>query len=457
MALRFTASWLESHRVDVSTLRRSDIVGIGHALAEVDALVARLRDPARAAAMGAEPIRGILLWGEPGNGKTLLARHAAASLSSGLDGSGRVPFYEVSADELSPDRIRGAMRYLAKAHPRSVLYIDECDTFGMHRDYEGHDSDTRLLLTATLAALDGLTATSGPVVIASSNRSPGFLDRALVRSGRLGFKIRFDAPDEDERVELFALFTRAIPCEPGINWRHAARLTRSKSPADLKQLIDDAAGMALAADRDAVAERDVLDAIRRDGQIEPGNSMGPETLHRVAIHELGHVAVCVALRPGWVYSVRTGPWDGATAFGDEAIPREHKPDDETRDAMVVSFGGIAAEIAVLGEGTLGGRSDVSLATEAAIGRITAGMTDGPTPLDFDWLEKNVAESLKQARAVELVAQVQTARTLATAIVAANLEPIQRFAASLEAAGELTGEALDNAIAQADFVLAATDG
>src|SRR5512140_1982901 len=93
MALRFTASWLEGHRVDVSTLRRSDIVGIGHVLAEVDALVARLRDPIRAAAMGAEPPRGILLWGEPGYGKTLVARHAAASLSTGDDGDS-VPFYE---------------------------------------------------------------------------------------------------------------------------------------------------------------------------------------------------------------------------------------------------------------------------------------------------------------------------------------------------------------------------
>ena len=116
MSARFTPDWLEGHRVDVSTLRRTDIVGIGHVLAEIDSLVARLRDPARAAAMGVEPPRGILLWGEPGLGKTLVARYVAASL-----GSGEVPFYEVSADELSPDRIRGAMRYLAERHPRSSL------------------------------------------------------------------------------------------------------------------------------------------------------------------------------------------------------------------------------------------------------------------------------------------------------------------------------------------------
>lgn len=416
-------------------------------LVEVDALVARLRDPARAAAMGVEPPRGILLWGEPGLGKTLVARYVAASL-----GSGDVPFYEVSADELSPDRIRGAMRHLADSHPRSVLYIDECDTFGMTRDYAGHDPETRLLLTATLAALDGLTATAGPVVIASSNRSPDLLDRALVRAGRLGFKVRFDAPDEDERIELYALFTRAMPLEDGIDWRHAARLTRGKSPADLRQLVDDAGGIALAADHNEVAERDIIDAIRRDGRIEPEDTLDPAALHRVAIHEAGHVAVCVALRGGrWVYAVRLGPLGGSTAHGDETVLLAGRPDDETRDSLAVSFGGIAAEVAVLSEGTLGGGSDVSSATETALKRISAGLTDDPAPLDLDWIGRNVADSLKEALAGALVAPLAAARARAIAIVGANVEAIRRFAATLEAAGELTGETLQSAIADAGFV------
>jgi cell division protease FtsH len=166
MSRAFTPEWLESHRVDVAALRRADVVGIGHALAEIDALSARLREPERAAAMGLTPPRGILLWGDPGLGKTLCARYLAASLGDA------VPFYEVSADELTPDRIRGSLRHLAAAHPRSVLYVDEIDTIGMSRDYGGHDPETRMRLTSLLAALDGLTATDGPVVIASSNRPP---------------------------------------------------------------------------------------------------------------------------------------------------------------------------------------------------------------------------------------------------------------------------------------------
>jgi len=168
---------------------------------------------------------------------------------------------------------------------------------------------------------------------------------------------------------------RAMPLEPGIDWRHAARLLRGKSPADLRQLIDDAAGLALAADRDEVAERDIVDAIRRDGRIEPEDTLDVAALHRIAIHEAGHVAICVALRGArWVYSVRLGPLGGATAYGDETVPLAGRPDDETRDSLAVNFGGIAAEMAVLSEGTLGGSSDVSSATQTALGRSSGPST-----------------------------------------------------------------------------------
>ena len=444
----FSEAWLEAHRVDVSTLRRTDIVGIGHVLAEADSLIARLRDPARAIAMGVEPPRGILLWGEPGLGKTLVARYLAASLGSG---ERQVPFYEVSADELSPDRIRGALRHLAAHHPQSVLYIDECDTFGMAReDFQSHDSGTRLLLTATLAALDGLATTAGPIVIASSNRAPAYLDRALVRAGRLGFKVRFDPPDEAERMALFALFTRSLRCEDGIDWQHAARLTLGKSPADLRQLVGDAGAIALVDDRDMVAERDLIEAIRRDGRIEPEDAVDQATRHRIAVHEAGHLAVAEALRPGWAYSVRIGTDGGATAFGKEGMQSTHRPDDEVRDAQVVGFGGMAAEVALLGEGSLGGRSDVSSATETALARIAAGLADDHVAIDLDWLGRNVADSLKESQASALVAQLAAARVIAIAIVRANVEPIRRFASLLEAAGELSGAALRSAVDEAGF-------
>ena len=448
MASTFSAAWLESHRVDVGTLARTDVIGIGHVLAEVDALVARLRDPARAAAMGLEPPRGILFWGEPGLGKTLVARYLAASLGAG------VPFYEVSADELTPERIRGALRHLAAAHPRSILYLDEIDTFGMSRDYEGHDPDTRMRLTAMLAALDGLVATAGPDVIASSNRPAGQLDPALTRSGRLGYKVRFDAPDEDEREALLRLFARDVPKAADIDWCNAARLTRSKSPADLRQIVEDAAALALAADRDILGGADLLAAIRRDGAIEPAPAEPAVARRRVALHESGHVAACVALRgPDWVYAVQLGVIEGVTSYGDERVPAHLRPDDEHRDALVVALAGIAAEEALLGEASLGGRNDVGRATEVALERAGVGLAGHATPLALDRLERNVAEALKEDLADALVCQLEDARERACAIVAANVDAIARFAAVLDAAGELTGDALADAIAEAGFVAA----
>ena len=448
MTRAFSPAWLESHRVDVGSLARSDVVGIGHVLAEVDALVARLRDPERAAAMGLEPPRGILFWGEPGLGKTLVARHLAASLGTG------VPFYEVSADELTPERIRGSLRHLAAAHPRSILYLDEIDTFGMNRDFEGHDPDTRMRLTALLAALDGLVATAGPVVIASSNRPARQLDPALTRSGRLGYKVRFDAPDEDEREALLRLFARDIPTEPDIDWRSAARLTRTKSPADLRQIVEDAAGLALAADRDILDGADLLAAIRRDGTIEPEPAEPAVARRRIAVHESGHVAACVALRgPEWVYAVRLAMIEGVTSYGDERIPVHLRPDGEHRDALVVALAGGAAEEALLGEASLGGREDVKRATDVALERAGVGLAGRATPLALERLEPNVAERLKDDLADALISQIEAARERARAIVAANVEAIARFAVALEAAGELTGEPLADAIADAGFVAA----
>jgi cell division protease FtsH len=444
MTARFRPTWLESHRVDVSTLGRADIVGIGHVLAEVEALIARLRDPAKATAMGVEPPRGILLWGEPGLGKTLVARYLAASL--GQD----VPFYEVSADELTPDRIRGALRYLATAHKRSVLYLDEIDTIGMSRDFSPN-VDTRLRLTALLAGLDGIVSTAGPVVIASSNRPPQHLDGALVRSGRLGFKVRFDAPNEHERIELFTLFTRLMPVDPDIDWSQAALLTRGQSPADLRQLVDDAGGMALAAGRDRVDVDDVLTAIRRGGSIEPEDAVDTGTRWRMAVHEAGHVAVAVALRGrDYVTAVRLATAFGTTITGDETFSRQYRPDDEIRDGLAIDFGGIAAEAAILGEGSLGGQSDISGATQTALARIAGGLTDERSPLDLDHLGKNVAESLKEAVAAGIAAPIAEARQRAIAIVAANQGAILLFAGALEAAGEMTGQQLISAVEDAGF-------
>lgn len=441
----FTPDWLEAHRVDLAALRRDDVVGVGHALAEVDGLVARLRDPERAAAFGLVPPRGILFWGAPGLGKTLCARHFALRLGPG------VPFYEVSADELTPERIRGTLRYLADAHPRSVLYADEIDTIGMARDFAGHDPDTRLRLTALLSALDGLRSTEGPVVIASSNRPPGVLDLALVRAGRLGTRVRFDPPDEAERVALWRLFARALPLEPEVDWQHLARLTRGCTPADLRQAAEDAAASAFAAGRPAVGTADLAAAARRAGRVEPEPEGAAEVRRRIAVHEAGHVAAAVALGED-VYAVRLGLTEGSTSYGDERVPDALRGDRLARNGLVIGLAGTEAERAVLGDASAGGASDVMGATQIAVQRVASGLSDS-VPTDLSCLGLNVSEELKRALGSDVSGQMARARDRAREIVGASAAAIAAFAERLEVAGDLTGDELREAIAAAGFAAA----
>jgi cell division protease FtsH len=440
------SAWLDRHRVDVSQLQAEDVIGIGHVTAEVQALVARLRDPERAERMGVEIPRGILFYGEPGLGKTLVARSVARELGE------EVPFYEVSADELTPARIRGALAYLARAHPRSILYIDEIDTFGMRREYEGHEADTRLLLTATLAALDGLVPRSGPLLIASSNRSPARLDPALVRAGRIGFKVHFDEPDESEREQLFRLFAKAIPQAPDIAWSDLAGLTRGSTPADLRQVVGDAAGLAVADDRDMLTFADLATAIRRAGEIGPESDSLTRDWWRSAVHEAGHVAVATVLRgPAWVRAVRLTDKGGATTSGDEDRLEIDQPDDEIVDLIAIKFGGIAAEEALLGFAGLGGEGDISSATGLAFRRYAAGLTGDPAPMDDEQFGDNPPESVLEAAAEAARQAIGPARQRAVAIVAANVEAIARLAEVIEREGELAGSQLQASISGAGFV------
>ena len=449
----FSPDWLESHRVDIDDIRDEQIVGIGHVMLELRSILGRLGDPERASAMGAWLPRGMVFSGAPGTGKTLCARWLASKLSAQAQAAGgaAVPFYELSSDELSPERLRGLMRYLAEIHPRSVVYLDEIDSWAVERDFEGHSPETRLLLTAALSAFDGLVPSSGPLVIASSTRPYRSLDPALRRAGRLGFRVLFGVPDEDERVALFALFGDARPLAGPIDWQKAARLTRGHTPADIAQLVDDAAGHALVEGRDALAERDVLWAIHRNGEVVPELDSDAEVMDRLCVHEAGHVAVAVALEgPAFVAAVRLAATGGATSTGAEARNLGQVPDRELRSHVAVSYGGLAAELAIFGDATMGAESDLSGATRLLLRRVGAGLEPDFPPLDpdaFPAVSDELGEHLWRA----VAGRSEELADIAAHAVLANLEPIRRFAAALAAEHELTGEPLRAAIEAAGFI------
>jgi len=450
MAGRFSVEWLERHRVRLGRpVARGEIVGIGHVLTEVDSLLGRLARPDEVARMGAQMPRGILLHGPAGSGKTLVARYIASSLGPG------VPMWEVSADELSPGRVRGLFRHLDRVDGRSVVYLDEIDLVGMNRNWDNHSSPTRASLVALLAGLDGIGP--GParaVVIASTNRPPAALDRALVRAGRLGFHVEFGLPDRDERLGLLRLFLAGRPVAAGLELAPLATLSRGFTPAQLRQAVDDAAGLALAAGSPVIRAEDLARAVRRDGSVEPdADSPDPGRLERTSIHEAGHVAVAVVLRgAGWVTRVTADDRRGSTTVGREGLPDSSVPSDELLDRVTVSVAGMEAERLLLGAAGLASQRDLELATSYAHRLLQHGLVGEEGPLDVGALghERGVAVPDRFAAATRPV--LGAARALARTIVEANAASIRAFAGSLrDAGGHLVEAGLTNAIERARFV------
>jgi cell division protease FtsH len=449
MARAFRPEWLEEHRVRMPRpIERRSIVGIGHVMTEIDSILARLNNPELILRIGAELPRGILLHGEPGLGKTLIARYVASNL--GPD----VPMYELSADELTPPRVRGLFAHLGGLEHRSVLYIDEIDIVGMHRSaWREHAPATRAILVALLAGLDGLRPAAGPLLIASSNRSPAFLDPALMRPGRLGFHVRFGLPDQGEREALLRLFLDLRPVAGDLNLSALAALARGYSPAALRQAVDDATGLALAAGHGVIDQADLVSALRRDGEILPDDVRPDHAgLERTAIHEAGHVAVATVLRgAAWVRRVRISGAGGDTALGDEARPNGTVPADELGDTLIVAFGGLEAEAALLGSASLGALTDISGATEMAHRMGQGGLVGGLEPVSLEALGQHAGVSVPDLHARAVPMLLMEMRRRAATIVRANGEPIRRFAAALVAAeGYLVEHELDDAIRGAGF-------
>lgn len=441
----FTPAWLELHRVDLARIRRGDVVGIGHVQREVASLVGRLRNPELVRAAGADLPRGILFHGSPGTGKTLTARSLAAQL--GTD----VPFYELSSDEVSPERARGTLRYLAETYVRSVLYIDEIDGFALDRDSEAHTPTTRGVLVAFLAALDGLVESEGPIVIASSNRPPWHLDSALTRPGRLGFAITFDMPNEDERVELFELFAARRPTDGPIDWRQLAQVCRGFTPAGLRQALDDALGLALGDERTAIRQADVLEALRRAGHIVPEVTLDPDDVMRTCVHEAGHVAVGVALLgPEWVYAVDVTHQGGVTYLGEEDRGFLTVPDAILRARIVGAYGGLVAEVVVTGSQSRPSHHDVEGATGLIQTRIEQGLDEHFPPVAPGAFGDRLAESLRSRLAEVAVAHAKEASQIARSIVIEHAEGIRKFAVLLLENRPLTGVDLQRAIADCGF-------
>jgi cell division protease FtsH len=275
----------------------ADVAGIDDVKDEVMEIVDFLRDPGRYSKLGAQIPHGVLLSGQPGTGKTLLARAVA--------GEADVPFFSISASEfvemivgVGASRVRDLFDGAKQAAP-AIIFIDELDAIGRARGgtSAGGNDEREQTLNQILTEMDGFTGNEGVVVLAATNR-PEILDQALLRPGRFDRRVTVSAPDQRGRRQILAVHTRGVPLAPGVELDVLAAATPGMVGADLKNLVNEAALLAARRGHSQVTTADFSDSLEKIalGTVR-GIVLSPAERERTAFHESGH-ALLGMLTPG---------------------------------------------------------------------------------------------------------------------------------------------------------------
>ena len=375
---------------DQITTTFADVAGVDEAKEDVQELVEFLRDPSRFQKLGGRIPRGVLMVGQPGTGKTLLAKAIA--------GEAKVPFFSISGSDfvemfvgVGASRVRDMFDQAKKQSP-CIIFIDEIDAVGRHRGAGlggGHD-EREQTLNQLLVEMDGFGGNDGVIVIAATNR-PDVLDPALLRPGRVDRQVTVGLPDIRGREQILKVHMRKVPLAENVEASKIARGTPGFSGADLANLVNEAALFAARAGVRTVgmqqfelAKDKIMMGAERRSMV-----MSEKEKLNTAYHEAGH-AIVGRLMPEHdpVYKVSIIPRGralGVTMF----LPEEDRYSHSRRHIIgqITSlFGGRVAEEMTLGkEGiTTGASNDIQRATEIARNRVTKwGRSDAMGPLMYD--------------------------------------------------------------------------
>ncbi|MFF4448587.1 ATP-dependent zinc metalloprotease FtsH [Streptomyces sp. NPDC001502] len=372
-----------------------DVAGIDEVEGELNDVVDFLKNPQEYRKMGARMPGGVLLSGPPGTGKTLLARAVA--------GEAGVPFFSASASEfiemivgVGASRVRELFTEARKVAP-AIIFIDEIDTIGRARGggsaMGGHD-EREQTLNQILTEMDGFSGSEGVIVLAATNRAD-VLDPALTRPGRFDRMVVVSPPDRAGREAILRIHTRDIPLAEGVDLAHVARTTPGMTGADLANLANEAALLAVKRQQKQVTGADLSDALEK---VQLGAErplvMPEEERRRTAYHESGH-ALLGMLQPGAdpvrkITIVPRGRALGVTLSTPDA-DRYAYTEPYLRGRIIGALGGMAAEHVVYDVVTTGAENDLEQVTNIVrgmvgrwgmserIGRLTAIPSDGQSP------------------------------------------------------------------------------
>ena len=446
----------------------ADVAGVDEAKEELQEIIAFLKDPKKFQKLGGKIPKGVLLYGAPGSGKTLLAKAVA--------GEAGVPFFSASGSEfvemfvgVGASRVRDLFNQGRKNAP-CLLFVDELDAVGRHRFAGiggGHD-EREQTLNQLLVEMDGFDTKEGVILIAATNR-PDVLDPALLRPGRFDRHIMVPNPDLKDREEILKVHTRNIRLAPDVDLKVIARRTPGFVGSDIANLVNEAALLAAREDKKAVEMKEFEEAIDRviAGPQRKSRMISEREKKIIAYHEAGH-ALVAKLIPGTdpihkVSIIPRGPALGYTL----QLPLEDKylsTKTEITDKLTVFLGGRAAEELTFNELTTGAENDLHQATEIAHKMICEyGMSDklGPLTLrkketeiflgrDFT-KEKAYSEKTAQMIDEEVKSIVEDCRNRARDLLKKNKAKLDRLAKALMEKEILVGEEVEEILKRKEKV------
>jgi cell division protease FtsH len=357
-----------------------DVAGLEGAKEEVQEIVDFLKNPKKYTILGGKIPKGALLIGQPGTGKTLLAKAVA--------GEAKVPFFSLSGSDfvemfvgVGASRVRDLFKQ-AKDKAPSIIFIDEIDAIGRARgknNFTGSNDERENTLNQLLAEMDGFGTNTNVIVIAATNRAD-VLDKALMRAGRFDRQIFVDLPDLIERKEIFEVHLKPLKTSITLDIDFLSRQTPGFSGADIANVCNEAALIAARKSKKSVGKQDFLDAVDRIvGGLEKKNKIiTPEEKKTIAYHEAGHAIVSWLLEHAAplvkVTIVPRGQSLGAAWY----LPEERQivRTEQMLDEMCAALGGRAAEKVIFNEISTGALIDLEKVTKSARAMVSVyGLND----------------------------------------------------------------------------------
>ncbi len=441
---------------DKNRVTFDDVAGVDEEKEELEEIVEFLKNPKKFTEMGARIPKGVLLVGQPGTGKTLLAKAVA--------GEAGVPFFIISGSDfvemfvgVGASRVRDLFEEAKKKAP-CIIFIDEIDAVGRQRGAGlggGHD-EREQTLNQLLVEMDGFAANEGVIVLAATNR-PDVLDKALLRPGRFDRQIVVSLPDVRAREQILEVHSRQKKFADDVNLKIIAKNTAGFAGADLENVLNEAALLAARRNLKAIGEREIEDAMVKV-------TMGPEKTTRVrsekekklvAYHEAGHAVVSRFLpTQDAVHEISIVPrgMAGGYTMYQPTEDKSFMSKTEMQEQIVSLLGGRAAEALILDDISTGASNDIERATKIAkamvtkygmsqrIGTITLGSDQEEVFIGRDFAqEKTYSEATASIIDEEMKKIIDGSYASATRILQNNVEKLHAVAQVLLEKEKITGE------------------